>query len=368
MWSYHNPVAITFGDGCFDSLATTVAARPYLLVTYPDPHFAALTERLTRRLGPPAGMVTDVSPNPDIADLVRQSSGIAAQEAQPEVVLALGGGSVIDSAKVLAAASGSFATVETLLSGGGAPEGWKPLPLIAIPTTAGTGSEVTCWATVWDREASLKRSLDHPRLYPEAAVIDPELMRSMPRAQTISTGLDALSHALESLWNRNANPLTATHAVAAARTILEVLPALVAAPDDPDLRSRMARAALSAGLAFSGTRTAIAHAISYSVTLRHGVTHGIACSFTLPMILDSLAEADGLTGQALREIFGPDLRAGARRLAAMLHDLGVGLAPADYGIGSEEWAGILADATAGARGVNFVGSVTTLQPVSPFAA
>lgn len=368
MWTYQNPVAITFGAGCFDKLETLAGKRRYLLVTYPDAPFAALADRLAQRLGPAAGTISDVAPNPDIADLARQAAQTAAYATRPEVVIALGGGSVIDSAKVLAASAQDFSAVEAMLSGAGAPEGWQPLPMIAVPTTAGTGSEVTCWATVWDREEGTKRSLDHPALYPEVAVIDPELMRSMPRELTVSTGLDALSHALESLWNRNANPVTATHAVIAARTILEVLPALVLTPNDPGLRSRMAEASLAAGLAFSGTRTAIAHSISYPVTLRHGVTHGIACSFTLPMILHSLADASGLTGHALREIFGPDLRIGARKLAAFLEGLGVRLAPADYGIGAAEWEDILAGATDGPRGRNFVGVITTLHPISPLAA
>lgn len=367
-WTYHNPVAIHFGSGSFDELAKLARGRPYLLVTYSDALFTALADRLAQRLGPPAGAVRDVAPNPDLADLVRQASWVAPAEPRPEVVIALGGGSVIDSAKVLAAAAGGFGAVEALLNGEKALAGWQPLPLIAVPTTAGTGSEVTCWATVWDREAATKRSLDHPALYPEAAVIDPELMRSMPHDLTIATGLDALSHALESLWNVNANPVTASHAVAAARSILDVLPALVAAPDDPDLRSQMAKASLAAGLAFSGTRTAIAHSISYPVTLRHGVQHGIACSFTLPMILDSLTEADGPTGKALRDIFGPDLRAGARWLAAFLDKLGIGLSPADYGIDAAEWHSILTEATAGPRGRNFIAQITTLHPVLPCAA
>jgi len=368
MWSYHNPVAVTFGSGSFDRLAARVAKRSYLLVTYPDAPFTAFAERLAQHLGPPAGAVCDVAPNPDIADVARQASEIALLKVRPEVIIALGGGSVIDSAKFLAASADGVATAEALLNGTEPPEGWQPLPLIALPTTAGTGSEVTCWATVWDRKAATKHSLDHPALYPEAAIIDPELMRSMPRDLTVSTGLDALSHALESLWNRNANPVTARHAVAATRTILDVLPALVADPEDPDLRSRMAEASLAAGLAFSGTRTAIAHSISYPVTLRHGVQHGIACSFTLPMILHSLANADGLTGRSLREIFGSDLRVGARRLAAFLEGLGVGLTPADYGIDDAEWKTILSNAMIGPRGRNFIGVFTTLHPVSPLAA
>lgn len=365
MWTYYNPVSISFGIGCFDSLESRVGARPYLLVTYPDAPFSALADRLTQRLGPPVATVHDVAPNPDIADLKRQASQIASLAVQPAVIIALGGGSVIDSAKVLAASAQGFAVVESLLNGDGAPAGWSPLPLIAVPTTAGTGSEVVCWATVWNRAAAAKSSLEHPALYPEAAVVDPALMVSMPHDLTVSTGLDALSHALESLWNRNANPVTARHAVAAAKTILEVLPALVVSPRDMGLRSRMAEAALAAGLAFSGTKTAIAHSISYPVTLHHGVQHGIACSFTLPMILASLADIDGLAGRALRDIFGSDLRAGAGRLAAFLEGLGVGLAPADYGMPAAEWRSIVTEATAGPRGRNFIGVIDSLQPVRP---
>ena len=164
-----------------------------------------------------------------------------------------------------------------------------------MPTTAGTGSEVTSWATVWDTQSGKKYSLSRPNLYPKHALVDPTLMIGKPRQLTISTGLDALSHALESLWNVNANPISAHHAVVAAREILAVLPQLVNDLQNLELRSRMAAAALSAGLAFSNTRTAIAHSISYPVTLHHDVVHGIACSFTLPMVLRSVAEVGGLT-------------------------------------------------------------------------
>ena len=151
---------------------------------------------------------------------------------------------------------------------------------------------------MWDTQSGKKYSLSRPNLYPRHALVDPKLMVGKPRQLTISTGLDALSHALESLWNVNANPISAHHAVVAAREILAVLPQLVNDLQNLELRSRMAAAALSAGLAFSNTRTAIAHSISYPVTLHHDVAHGIACSFTLPMVLRSVAGTGGLTGKA----------------------------------------------------------------------
>ena len=181
-------------------------------------------------------------------------------------------------------------------------------------------------------------------------------MTGKPRQLTISTGLDALSHALESLWNVNVNPVSMQHAVVAAREILVVLPQLVKDLQNLDLRSRMAAAALSAGLAFSNTRTAIAHSISYPVTLHHNVAHGIACSFTLPMVLRSVADARGLTREGLTQIFGDDLAAGAGRLERFLQDLGVSTDFRSYGIAPDGWKALILDAFDGERGQNFIGT------------
>ena len=138
---------------------------------------------------------------------------------------------------------------------------------------------------------------------------------------TRATGLDALSHALESIWNKNANPVSARHAVFAAQSILRDLPRLLDNPADLTLRSSMAEAALTSGLAFSNTKTAIAHNLSYPVTLRYGVAHGIACSFTLPAILASVSSLGGFREDALNAIFGDDLTAGAEGLATQLRGM-----------------------------------------------
>ena len=122
------------------------------------------------------------------------------------MIVALGGGSAIDAAKALASSPRNFQPVRRFLVEKKGAEALSAVPIIAVPTTAGTGSEVTCWATVWDTEASKKYSLSRRELYPEMALVDPLLTLEMPLDLTVSTGLDALSHALESIWNRNANP------------------------------------------------------------------------------------------------------------------------------------------------------------------
>jgi alcohol dehydrogenase class IV len=173
---------------------------------------------------------------------------------------------------------------------------------------------------------------------------------------TISTGLDALSHSLESLWNLNNNPVSANHAVFAARNILDVLPKLVRDLGNVELRSRMAMAALFAGLAFSNTKTAIAHSLSYPITLRHGVQHGIACSFSLPMVLRSVQGAGGLCEDSLKQIFGANLAQGADDLEDFMGMLGISCNPASYKIDRQEWRALIEESLEGERGKNFLGS------------
>jgi len=274
------------------------------------------------------------------------------------VLVAVGGGSVIDTAKTLmvGTAGGSFDALVALLATGKAFTPARVKPLIAIPTTAGTGSEVTPWATVWDRAAGRKYSLHLPQTWPEAAVVDPELTASLPARPTLAAGLDALSHALESIWNVNANPVSDTHAVAAARAVLATLPELMHDLRNPALRARQSLAALQAGLAFSNTKTALAHSISYDMTLHHGLPHGLACSFTLPMVLARALRADADRDAVLARIFDMPLDAAPAYLESFLAALGVSTRFADYGVSAEEERRMVATALEGVRGRNFIGA------------
>ena len=364
MWSYRNPVDVRFGRGSFSKLGDAIGGRSYALVTYGDAYFRDLSADLESRAGKPVLTIDDIAPNPDIALLEAQSARFADLKTQPEVVVALGGGSVIDSAKVFAAARGDFSAVDAYLRKRAGAETIEPWPLIAVPTTAGTGSEVTCWGTVWDNAGGVKFSLAHQGLYPESAIVDPNLMIGKPRDLTIQTGLDALSHSLESLWNRNANPVSMAHAVMAARGVLSTLPLLANDLRNADLRERMARAATLAGFAFSNTKTAIAHSLSYPITLRHGVPHGIACSFTLPMIVRSVAGEGGICGEGLAAIFGSDARSAAEQLASTLNRLGVVTDHRHYGIDNTEWHELLDLAFDGERGQNFIGKRENLLAIS----
>ncbi len=304
------------------------------------------------------GVIEDVRPNPDVAELAAPYEAFWRDDRGAEAIVALGGGRAIDTAKALMVGTpdGSFDTLVAALASGQPFTPARVKALIAVPTTAGTGSEVTPWATIWDRGRQVKHSLHLKETWPEAAVIDPDLMLTLPASVTLQSGLDALSHALESIWNVNANPVSDTFAVSAVHDILDALPRLMHHLDDRDLRARMALAALKAGMAFSNTRTALAHSISYEMTLRYGLPHGIACSFPLPMVLARAigrrADRDTVLAQALG-----DLDEAPGRLTAFIERLGVRTRFADYGVSEEEAERMVAHALTGARGRNFIGTV-----------
>jgi phosphonate metabolism-associated iron-containing alcohol dehydrogenase len=356
MWTYENRVRIRFGVGSLDAIGDLIHDRAYCLVTYDEAFFHDIARRIAAIAGPATLTIDNVIPNPDFDILTESCARFAATQPAPEVIVALGGGSVIDAAKVVAAGGNGFGAIKRYLENGADENTLTATPIIAIPTTAGTGSEVTSWASVWDTDSGRKYSLSRLSLYPTDALIDPELMVAMPRALTVSTALDALSHSLESIWNVNGNPVSTNHAVNAATEILDRLPELVDDLGNLDLRIRIARAATFAGLAFSNTRTALAHSISYPITLRHGTPHGIACSFSLPMVMRSVIGASPACDTGLRRIFGSDLPAGADRLEEFLVNLGVSVDRADYGVDDGEWRELIESAMTGERGRNFIGS------------
>ena len=353
MWSFHNPVRVTFGNGAVSRISDVLHGRRYVLVTSGETSFRELAERIAAAAGEPLAVIDDVSPNPDFGGLAKSCDRL---DTRAEAIVALGGGSVIDTAKVLSASAGDFERVRRYLVDHEGEESLGSVPIIAIPTTAGTGSEVTCWASVWDTGAGRKYSLSRPDLYPEHALVDPELTVDMPRRLTVSTALDALSHSLESIWNVNANPVSTNFAVAAASEILEVLPALATDLGSSALRRRMATAALLAGLAFSNTRTALAHSLSYPITLRYNLPHGLACSFSLPMLLAAVIGHDHECDEALKRIFGVDLRVGVAHLTEFMTGLGVSVSAEDHGVPRDVFHDLIVSAFEGERGRNFIGS------------
>lgn len=356
---YHNPVATHFGAGSLSQIVALTEGQTVALVIFPEARGLGLLEKIKALLGKRlVHIVEDVQPNPDVGHLRATYERFWREAAGCETVLAVGGGSAIDTAKALIVGteSGWFDDLLALLASGKPFVPARCKALIAVPTTAGTGSEVTPWATIWDAAQQKKYSLHLDCTWPKAAIIDPELMLTVPAGVTVSTGLDALSHALESIWNVNANPISDTFAISAIKDILECLPRLRRDLASQDLRARMALAALKAGMAFSNTKTALAHSISYEMTLRHGLAHGIACSFTLPYVLGLAWGRDSSRDHTLQRVFGPDLGQAQTFLRTFLHSLDVKTEFSDYGLSEAEAEQMIRDAMHGARGKNFIGS------------
>ncbi len=279
-----NPVKVSRAESLAAGLSPLTKGRRCWLVTTPGAVKRGWVDEV-RAAVDVLGVTADVSPNPTMDYVARRAKDVLPEA---DTVIALGGGSALDAAKGLAAARGAADPAAFLdrhvRRGEPFPPGFAPPRLIAVPTTAGTGSEVTMWGSLWD--ADRKHSISHPRLYPEHALLVPSLTRGLSYEQSLFPALDALSHAMESVWNRNATPESdalATRSIATlARVLSDAYPRRYA---EPAVRKAVQDASLDSGLAISVTRTAIAHSISYPLTALLGVPHGLACSFTLPEVL-----------------------------------------------------------------------------------
>ncbi|MES2791122.1 MAG: phosphonoacetaldehyde reductase [Planctomycetota bacterium] len=218
-------------------------------------------------------------PNPKLADVqegIRQF-----QQAPADVVLAVGGGTAIDIAKLVAAFSPQTHAPRSIILREH-PLVEPAVPLIAAPTTSGTGSEATQFAVVYVDGA--KHSVDHPSLMPRWCVLDPALTAALPPRITAHTGLDALSQALESLWSVSSTRCSTEYATEAVQLALQHLPEAVS-QGTPTTRAAMSRAAHLAGRAINLTRTTAPHAISYTLTSDYGIPHGHAVALTLGAML-----------------------------------------------------------------------------------
>jgi alcohol dehydrogenase class IV len=236
---------------------------------------------------------------PDPTYEVLQRGFEAARAHRADAILAVGGGSVIDAAKVIDAMLVSGKSPAKLV--GMLKVGKPMLPLFAVPTTAGTGSEVTVAAVVTDPVRHVKSVVVDPKLVPAAAALDPLLTRGMPKHITAATGMDAMTHAVESYINRWPHPETAFHAVSAVRMIFANLPRACANGEDLEAREAMLLASFYAGLAFTKAYVGYVHAFSHKVGGMYGVPHGLGNAILLPYVLDFIKDAP-LAEQRLAEL------------------------------------------------------------------
>ena len=285
--TFRNPVAVHHGVNAIGALAALMAGRRYVLVTTRGWVRRGLVSRIVAECGVPVSSIDNVPENPTLQYLLTLEPQLSKLRGSNVTVVALGGGSALDAAKAVAGALAAGVDMNVVCdvtrAAAPLPASAAPPPIVSVPTTSGTGSEVTKWATLWDGETGAKYSLSDDRLYSTAAILDPALTASQPDAVTLSSGIDALSHSLESIWNAKHNPISDAFASDAIVRIWKYLPVALSSPT-ATARAELQTAAMCAGMAISSTRTALAHSISYPLTGRFGLRHGLACGFTLPQI------------------------------------------------------------------------------------
>lgn len=286
----------------------------------------------------------EVEPNPTYQSIDEGAEVI--EKNGCEAVIALGGGSTIDAGKLMASIAVNKGKAYEYAFEGKKIEK-RGLPLIAIPTTAGTGSEVTPFAVISDKEKKLKTPVRNKQLFPKVALLDPELTASMPAELTANTGADALAHALEALWTKKAQPITDYLALRAVKIIFENLKKACEEPQNIDAREEMSLASLLGGMAISNTGTGPAHAISYPFTTHFGVPHGNACSLTLPEVMEFNALQSEKINR-ITQLYGPE------RLRELFKEVGLKMRLSEVGVKKEDIPVILNGVVASTLEMNIV--------------
>jgi alcohol dehydrogenase len=282
---YHIPTKIHFGNKALNELEEIVNKKnPHQILLITGKNFvkkSGLQDRVLDLLKNFHVIVYDkVNPVPKEKEIYNSIEYV--KQYDPDLIIGIGGGSVLDTSKIVAIMLRNYGELDYINS----IKKNDKVSLIAIPTTAGTGSEVTPFSAFYkdNKKQSFGKINDYSN-YPEYAIVDPELTFTMPKKLTASTGLDALSQAIESYWNINSNPLSDTHAIEAIKLTLENLENSYERVNDVDSKFNMAKASLEAGLAFSQTATTAPHSISYPMTSYFNLDHGFACALTLSEFL-----------------------------------------------------------------------------------
>lgn len=227
------------------------------------------------------GIFDQVKPEPEIS--IVEDCTRAYRDGGHDGLIGLGGGSAIDIAKGVAAFANHDGPLSELFGVDLVKR--KGSPLIAIPTTAGTGSEVTNVAIFSDKEAQLKKGIVSDYLLPDVALVSPVMTLSCPRGVTAASGVDALVHAIESYLSVNSSPITDALAIGAIKLISKALPKAYANPTNLAAREDMATASLMAGMAFGNAGVGAVHALAYPLGGRFNIAHGVSNALLLPYVM-----------------------------------------------------------------------------------
>ena len=299
-----------FGAGSRKVIAEEVAKRGYkkaLIVTDKDLIKFGVADQVIAVLKDaniPYEIFDEVKPNPTVKNV---KAGIAAfQAAGADFMIAIGGGSSMDTSKAIGIIINNPEFSDVVSLEGVANTKKKSVPVIALPTTAGTAAEVTINYVITDEENVKKMVCVDPNDIPTLAIIDPELMLSMPRGLTASTGMDALTHAIEGLITLGAWEMSDMFETKAIEMIAKWLPKAVENPSDIEARDGMATAQYIAGMAFSNVGLGLVHGMAHPLGAYYDIPHGVANALLLPFVMEYNKEAAKAKYRTIAEAMGVD--------------------------------------------------------------
>lgn len=331
---YQIPTEIVFGAGvvaCLGCRLEEMGLRRPLVVTDRGVRSAGIVERVSGSLsqsGIDAAVFDRVESDP-ATDIVEEVRDILSRE-NHDSVIGLGGGSSMDVAKAAAALAtnpGSpldYVGREKLES--------DPLSIVAVPTTAGTGSEVTMWSVLTDARSGNKVSIGSMRIMPRLALLDPDLTLGLPPRITAMTGMDALSHAVESYGSVWSHPIAEGLALQAIELIGKHLSRAVSDGTDREARRSMLMASLIAELAANSTRLGLCHALAIPLGARHHVPHGLANAILLPHVVSFNLTADPARYARIGPLIDPTARDAADALARLNRDIDITARLSEWGV------------------------------------
>lgn len=334
------PQRLAFGPGCAVDCAAELSARGArrVLVVISSSAQAAAAQVLEalRADGREVLVRTGVPPEPAVSDFEKLRTQTDADH--PDAVVAIGGGSVLDVAKLLAALHGQAGSVRDYFGMHLLPP--RRIPLLCLPTTSGAGSEVSPNAILYDENEKLKKAVISQWLVPDAAFVDPTLTLSLPPAVTAATGIDALSHCLEAYANRAAHPAVDLFALEGIRLLGGHLERAVRDGRDLEARAACARGSLYGGLCLGPVNTAAVHALSYPLGSEFRLAHGLANALLLPHVVRFNVPAAPARYAAIARALGVSTDgddtavalAGVERLFALNQACGIPARLADCGV------------------------------------
>lgn len=336
-FQYYQPVPLLFGVDTIKQLREVIGkigGQKGILVCTPSLVRNGTAEQIVALSnGTLLETFSAIQPNPTVFNTDELIKKI--QLNNYDFVVAVGGGSIMDCAKlarVVAVHEGSSADYLHKRK----PFEKRGLPIITIPTTSGSASEVSSSSVVTDVEANVKAAIIHPYLFADYSIVDPRLTVSCPKHVTAVSGIDVLAHSIEAFYNINHQPFTDQFAKHAIRLALSNLEKACFEPENLEARKSMAEASVAAGYAFSQTGTAAAHACSYPLTQIFGVPHGEACALTLAELVRVNATVDNRLNELAAELGLGDANGLADRLDSIKQSIGLRMTLSEAGIQSEE--------------------------------